>query len=722
MTKKEYALKYAEAGLPIFPLHWIKQDGSCSCRLGAMCDGKGKHPLIKNWGEESSGDASKIGAWWTKWPLANIGLPMGEKSGLVALDVDTRHDGEASLAALVAEFGELPDTISATTGGGGKHYLFKYTDKLALKNVVNFRQGLDIRTQGGLIVVAPSIHASGNAYKWDKDRSVWQLAAADMPEWLIAEIQKTGTAVITKKKVAKPEKRVIAEGGRNNYLTQLAGSLRRKGVSEEGILSTLVAENNAQCKPPLENEIVKKIAQSVARYEPESAENEFKMTDVGNAERFRAMFFGEVKYCGVYKKWFIWNGQRWEKDENGRIVNYAIEAVRSIMVYADMLPDGDKRKELIKHSLRSESNGKLRALLEVAMGFDGIFVSPDELDENIWLLNAQNGTINLKTGELQPHSAKDNITKICKSGIDKTCATPLWNSLLSKITNGDELLQRYLQKAVGCALSGDISEQVIFILYGKGSNGKSTFLNIIGNLLQEYAQNTPSETFMQKRTDAVSNDVARLKGARFVTAIEVDEGKRLAEGLIKSMTGGDKLTTRFLYGEFFDYLPQFKVFLACNHRPVIRDTTHSIWRRIKLLPFEATISDHERDKHLYNKIIKSELPGILQWAVDGCLLWQKEGLAMPDTVTKATDEYRTEMDSFGAFMEEICVADSGAKVANKVLRASYDEWCNENGEYVLPQRAFSAKMLERGFTNSRGGANGSRVWHGIRIKGNATPL
>ena len=173
------ALKYAAAGIPVIPLHWIKQDGTCSCRQGDLCECKGKHPRIKNWGEEASTDVQKITDWWTKTPMANIGIPMGEKSGLVALDVDTRHNGDQSLNDLLGEFGPLPDTITATTGSGGKHIVFKYTDELCLKNVVGFRDGLDVRTQGGLIVAAPSMHVSGNRYSWDEGKSPFEMQAAD---------------------------------------------------------------------------------------------------------------------------------------------------------------------------------------------------------------------------------------------------------------------------------------------------------------------------------------------------------------------------------------------------------------------------------------------------------------------------------------------------------------------------------------------------------------
>ena len=216
MKLLDEALRYAAAGIPVFPLHWVKQDGNCSCRQGAMCTAKGKHPRIKNWNEEATTDPEKIKSWWAKTPSANIGIPMGERSGLVALDVDTRHGGESSLAMLMDEFEILPDTITATTGGGGKHYIFKYMEELCLKNVVGFRDGLDIRTQGGMIVAAPSVHISGREYAWDSGKSPFDMQAADMPAWLVEEIRKVGTKFTVRKKAIDPAPRKkISEGGRN---------------------------------------------------------------------------------------------------------------------------------------------------------------------------------------------------------------------------------------------------------------------------------------------------------------------------------------------------------------------------------------------------------------------------------------------------------------------------------------------------------------------------
>ena len=722
MKMIDAAMRYADAGIPVFPLHWVKQDGTCSCRLGALCQAPGKHPRIRNWSEEASADREKIAAWWTRTPQANIGIPMGEKSGLVALDVDTRHDGDKSLADLTAKFGELPKTVRATTGSGGKHYIFRYTEALCLKNAVGFCDGLDVRTQGGMIVAPPSMHVSGNAYRWDRDCSPFVCAAAEMPQWLAEEIRKVGTAYTAKKKTGTAAGvKKIKEGGRNNHLTSLAGALRRKGVGREGILATLRAENAERLEPPLDEANLVQIAQSVCRYDPETDGQNYKLTDVGNAERFAALFRDDVKYCAAYKKWFVWNGAFWKQDD-GVIIEYAINCIRNIYAYADMLPDGDQRKKLIQHAMRSENANRIKAMLSIAAGKREMIASPEQWDANPWLLTCKNGTIDLRNGKLRAWNKGDYITKQCSTVYDDGCPIPLWSQLLDTVTKGNEGLKLYIQKAFGYALTGDISEQAVFILYGTGSNGKSTLLNVFSEVMNTYAQSTSSDTFMQKKGEAVNNDIARLKGARFVTAIEMEENKRLAESLIKSMTGGDKLVTRFLYGEYFEYIPQFKVFLAVNHKPGIRDTTKSIWRRIKLIPFENTFADQDRDKHFADKIIANELPGILAWAVKGCLTWQQDGIPDPDVILRATAEYKAEMDSFSSFFEECCEKRENGRVSNKMLRAAYEEWCRDNGEYALSQKPFTQKLIERGFAKKRSGSSGAYEWNGLVLRGAASAL
>jgi putative DNA primase/helicase len=273
---------------------------------------------------------------------------------------------------------------------------------------------------------------------------------------------------------------------------------------------------------------------------------------------------------------------------------------------------------------------------------------------------------------------------------------------------------QFVQRAVGYSLTGNTREQVIFIAHGTGRNGKSTFTTTLLSLLGEYGQQTPTETLMVKRGDSIPNDLARLKGTRLVAAMESDEGRRLSEALIKQLSGGDRIPARFMRAEWFEFQPTFKIWLATNHKPVIRGTDLAIWRRIRLVPFTVTISEQEEDKQLGEKL-QAEFPGILRWAVEGCLAWQQHGLGMPEAVKNATAGYREEMDVLGAWVAECCVIEPNAKAGAKELYASYTAWCEAGGERALSQRAFGLQLGERGFERYRGTGK-KHMWRGIGLK------
>lgn len=444
----------------------------------------------------------------------------------------------------------------------------------------------------------------------------------------------------------------------------------------------------------------------------------FARTDLGNAERFVARHGGGVRYLPAWRKWLLWDGKRWAIDETLGILRLAKDTVRAMYREASELEKADEREALVKHAVQSEKEAKLRAMLALAQAEPGVAVRPAELDADPWLLSVENGTIDLRTAQLRDHAPADLITKLVPASFDPEARCDRWESFLARVTDGSAELTRFLQKAVGYSLTGLTSARVLFFLYGSGANGKSTFLEVLRALLAGYASQADFTTFLDRKGDGPRNDIARLFSARVVTSSEVGEGKRLDESLVKTLTGDETITARFLHAEFFEFHPTFKLWLAANHRPVIKGTDNAIWDRVRLIPFTVSIPLEERDANLRAALL-AELSGILAWAVAGCRLWQTEGLGAPSMVTEATDQYRRDSDTLGAFLEDSCELGTSpmhAEPATQLYNA-YAAWCKEGGEYQLSQTRFGRELDERGITAEKRGRGNARVkWRiGLRL-------
>lgn len=426
----------------------------------------------------------------------------------------------------------------------------------------------------------------------------------------------------------------------------------------------------------------------------------YDMTDTGNAQRFRDKFISNVKYSFINKKWYYWTGKVWAVDNTGEIKKLADTIINDIKKEAFCEEDDEQEVKLKWANKTASSKGK-ESMIKECQHLDGIPVLPSEMDAYSDYLNCNNGIVNLRNGELIPHDSNFLLSNITFGDYDCTSGKKpeLWLKFIDDITNHDKDLARYLQKCVGYSLTGSIREQCLFILYGMGNNGKSTFLDIISEVAGLYAGNAQPETFMAKSTfsgGGANSDIARLKGKRLVTIEEATDGIRFNEGLIKQLTGGSKITCRFLYGDEFEYSPEYKLWFATNHKPVIRGTDVGIWRRMRLIPFNVNIPKEKVDKGLKWKLRK-ELPQILKWAVDGCILWQKEGLEMPTCVASATAEYKQEMDMLASFMDSCLTIDY---TATNDIKASdlfllYSMWARTNNEYEMPSRKFALEMTKK---------------------------
>ena len=308
------------------------------------------------------------------------------------------------------------------------------------------------------------------------------------------------------------------------------------------------------------------------------------------------------------------------------------------------------------------------------------------------------------------------ISLSTKIWYDPQARAPRWEQFLSEIFIGDGKLIDYIGRCIGYSLTGLTNEQVIFLLYGIGANGKSVILNIIRALMGDYGANTSFQTFLASKYDGskIPNDVAALVSKRLVTASEIKESGRLNEERIKSMTGGDPITARFLHQNWFTYVPTYKVWLSVNHKPKVSDTTYSFWRRIRLIPFEAIFVKDKDDKKLTEKLV-NELPGILNWAVAGCLRWQKVGLEPPEKVVNATQQYQSEMNIIRQFLDENTISKEGASVAFSLLFENYCKWCEETNEKPMSSNMFGRKMTELGFKKDRIGAERQLCYIGIGL-------
>lgn len=428
---------------------------------------------------------------------------------------------------------------------------------------------------------------------------------------------------------------------------------------------------------------------------PHSGEpKKFDTTDVGNADRLAHEYRDVLMYTDA-GGWLHYDGRQWNRDKKGVFaLRYAEKSVRDGYNELKDLPQ-EERDTKYTHLKKSHSQRSLEAMVKIARSkMYGVYT---DFDANPYLLNVQNGTLDLRDQSFREHNPMDKCSRISNVVYDPAATCPRWNQFVQEITGNDQCLAAYLQRAVGYSLTGDSREQCVFFCHGSGSNGKSVFLEVLQSLIGQYAINSRIEAFTVKSNSGVPNDIARLAGARFVTVSETNEGQKLNESLIKDATGGDKMTGRFLWQELFDFYPQFKLWMRGNHKPVIVGTDDGIWRRVHLVPFTVSFPKSRQDANLIETLRAEELPGILNWALEGLRSWLDDGLQPPPVVREATEEYRSDMDILGQFLEECCAFDPSERVRANVVHARYNQWAEESGNEKLSMRKFGDRIKARGF-------------------------
>lgn len=455
------------------------------------------------------------------------------------------------------------------------------------------------------------------------------------------------------------------------------------------------------------------------------------LNDTGNAQRLTDLFGEVVIHCRPRKLWYVWNQHYWEEDRTGEVVEMAKATARSIYreaAWASEHGKEDLEKSLAKHASTSANAGKINAMLDLARSIPGNPVLPEQFDTNPYLFNVENGTIDLTSGELRAPDKTDLITLCAPIAYDPYATCPNWEKFLEDVFNGDQDLIAYVQRLLGYCLTGAVTEDAFPVFYGGGSNGKSTLIEIVSEILGPYAWETSPDLLISSRNGNSDRDkqIIELRGKRFVTAIETGEGQALNQAVVKNLTGGDKLRGRALYQEAETFKPTHKLILATNKKPQVKGDDRATWRRIHLIPFEVTFwrdDDPERPADILSpKRADPELPdrlaaekeGILAWMVRGCVAWKKDGLGIPQRIWDATAEYRKEEDTLGEFIADRCETGPRLSARNPDLYAAYSNWCEALNEYPVGHKAFSQQMRDRGYEQIR--SNSARIWTGIGLK------
>lgn len=712
-----YALAYAEAGFPVFP---CREDGD-----------RAKAPYTGSGFKEATTNSDQIKQWWAKWPHALIGVPMGAASGLWCLDIDRPKkqgdkDGLDSLQALLDKHGALPNTASQTSASGGKHYFFEYDQKCTFSNRAGtIAPKIDIRGQGGYVIIAPSVIP--NVGKYTAGKPIKEYIAdlknpAEAPEWLVELAQGRKEAPQAQKTKAQPQKNggtpyglkalaeevdsieTACEGERNDTLNtvgfrigQLIGSgqLERQHAFDELIAATAHWGEARKSADTLGRALDAGALEP--RYpEQQNADGKADLTEDLLALAFTGRYGDKFSFCHDTGAWYCWNGQCWQKDKTRMPLHAMRELCREM----------NQQHKAIFGKMVTASGALKFAACDPKMA-----VTADGWDTDPMLIGTPGGVVDLRTGILAQGDPAQRITKLAGFTPSDKADCPMWLRFLEEATDGDKGLQRFMQQMAGYCLTGQTREHALFFIYGPGGNGKSVFLNILTALLAEYATTSAMTTFTASNSDQHPTDLAMLKGARLVSVSETEDGRAWAESRIKQLTGGDKITARFMRQDFFEFTPQFKLVIVGNHQPILRNVDAAARRRFNIVPFVHTPINP--DSELESKL-KAELPGIMRWAIDGCLDWQANGLVRPEVVLAATDEYFESQDLFGRWFEEQCdTSDKKAWAATKDLYASWAAYSRRSGEEPGDVRRFGPMIARRGLLPKK--QKGVRGFLGVRL-------
>lgn len=503
----------------------------------------------------------------------------------------------------------------------------------------------------------------------------------------------------------------VQTGTRNNRLTSEAGRLRRAGQSEAAIGAALRVVNQERCSPPLEDREVAEIARSVARYP--AGQTAHPLTEAGSAEAFSLECGDRVRYDFRRQRWLLWQGHRWAPDTDGGIMRLALAFVRHQQHAAIDITDTAERQRAVDHWIKFDRLANLNTLLTLARNLTPIRDDGRNWDPNPMLLGTPDSVVDLTTCTAREGQPSDRITRSTSVPYNPAATCPRWERFVSEVFNDSPALVGFIHRALGYTITGLTGEQVLFLGHGTGSNGKGVLMRTVGRVMGDYFAVMPFSTIELNQRASIPNDLAALDGPRYVMSSETNDGSRINEARVKALTGCDPLTARFLHSEFFTFNPVAKFWLAVNHLPIVRDDSHSFWRRIRQVPFARTFPITRG----FEEGLWEEAPGILAWLVRGCQLWQAEGLLVPEVVLSATNEYRAASDLLADFLNEACELEPSAEVGAADLYQHYSQWATKAGmtdRERLNATRFGAKVAER---FQRRHSRSGKVYQGVARRG-----
>lgn len=710
----QWARDYASLGWKVFP---VSPD---------------KTPLTAHGFKDASADLTQINAWWTQYPQAGIGVATGEVSGIVVLDVDLEKPGtEESLRELVRQRGALAQDVVARSGGGGWHFYFRHpSNGIKVPNVQRLLglTGIDVRGDGGYIIAPPSLHKSGNFYEWGQNQSPFDTAPPVSPDFLYSGTRQSFSLQYSDQ---------IPEGSRNATLASIAGMMRSLGFDEPTILDLLKRQNLMRCHPPLPDAEVETIAHHVAMYPPHPNRQgettgqvdldqllRFEQSDTGYAEMIAFVNMGRIKYNHSTGKFFLWDRHWWQADQTMGIYDLTRRVVDRFKESIRLVTEEERQAELTKWARQMNNKSRLESAISLVRSLPTVVSVDADWDRHPYFLGVKNGIIDLRSGILRDGHPQDYISKHVAMVYDPSAKCPTWLKFLEDVFVGDRDVIRFVQKAVGYSMTGETREQCLMLLVGNGSNGKSIFLSTLLALTGGYGFAAPFSTFVRSlTTNPNSNDLASLSGRRFVTASETNEGVALDESRLKSLTGGEVISARFLHQEYFQFTPICKIWLGVNHLPRVHDDSDGFWRRVRQINFpvkfkkaeDAKPGDRIRDETIGPRLLE-ELPGILAWAVQGAVSWYESSLPTPKAIQEATLQYRQDSDPLAEFFDLHCIRGATESCDSSELFKAYLGFARIKllKQYeILSSTRFHGR-LARDFQRDQ--SNGSRRYLGISLK------